>query len=330
MRVLMTLVLLLISPIHLFAQKQPFLIIGHAGAPLFEPENTLEGCERAIIDGANALEVDLCWTKDKEIVLWHDWNPDHILSLAKQSGLQGFRYRPLNPLIGSPHRRPIDELRLEIFRKHYGYTENKLKTHALLGVASKAPYQIPTFRQFATWLSSTNEVLFVFLDVKVPRDNIDQVPSFVDELVSIVNEYSINGRVTFFSPHLDVLDEAQQRVEEKHYELNVGCDRELSPCPILLSKPQNYPVVSEAGRRGALWASIGRPNKQVLIGGWKSYERVIKYNIGLQSYFPEVSLIACNVNDEEEQLWLIEQGVSGILCDDVRGLCAIITERKGK
>ena len=40
--------------------EELFLVAGHRGSPTFEPENTLPSFERAINDGANSLEVDIC------------------------------------------------------------------------------------------------------------------------------------------------------------------------------------------------------------------------------------------------------------------------------
>ena len=55
----------------------PFLVIGHRGSPCFAIENTMASFQRAVEqEGANGLECDLCLTKDEQIVLWHDWDPD--------------------------------------------------------------------------------------------------------------------------------------------------------------------------------------------------------------------------------------------------------------
>ena len=53
-------------------RDQLFLITGHRGSPVNEPENTLPSFERALSEGANSLETDICVTKDKEVILWHD------------------------------------------------------------------------------------------------------------------------------------------------------------------------------------------------------------------------------------------------------------------
>jgi glycerophosphoryl diester phosphodiesterase len=66
-----------------------FLIIGHRGACVVAVENTLESCARAVEDeGADAVELDLCVTNDQQVVVWHDWDPDALIALARQAGAE--------------------------------------------------------------------------------------------------------------------------------------------------------------------------------------------------------------------------------------------------
>ncbi len=48
------------------------IIMGHRGAAALEPENTLLSIGRAIEIGVNAVEIDVHFSKDKEIVVIHD------------------------------------------------------------------------------------------------------------------------------------------------------------------------------------------------------------------------------------------------------------------
>lgn len=52
------------------------IIIGHRGAPVLEPENTLLGIERAIEIGVDAVEIDVHLTGDDELVVIHDSTVD--------------------------------------------------------------------------------------------------------------------------------------------------------------------------------------------------------------------------------------------------------------
>ena len=48
------------------------LVVAHRGVPVLEPENTLPSFARALQQGADALETDLRFTRDDQIVLFHD------------------------------------------------------------------------------------------------------------------------------------------------------------------------------------------------------------------------------------------------------------------
>jgi len=47
-------------------------IMGHRGAPAYEPENTLRSLRRALELGADAVEIDLQLSKDGHLVVIHD------------------------------------------------------------------------------------------------------------------------------------------------------------------------------------------------------------------------------------------------------------------
>jgi len=53
-------------------KNHPYLLFGHRGSPLQEPENTLASFKRAIADGCNAIELDVYRTIDGHLVVFHD------------------------------------------------------------------------------------------------------------------------------------------------------------------------------------------------------------------------------------------------------------------
>lgn len=63
--------------------EKPFLIIGHRGSPAGKVENTIPSFEKALSENANALEMDICLTKDKIPVIYHDWDPDSMVSILR-------------------------------------------------------------------------------------------------------------------------------------------------------------------------------------------------------------------------------------------------------
>lgn len=48
------------------------IIVGHRGASAIAPENTFSSFRRAFADNANAVELDVQLTKDREVVVFHD------------------------------------------------------------------------------------------------------------------------------------------------------------------------------------------------------------------------------------------------------------------
>lgn len=58
-----------------------FMIEGHRGTRGLMPENTIQGMIKAVLDGANALELDLQFTADGKVVVAHDPYINRIYSL---------------------------------------------------------------------------------------------------------------------------------------------------------------------------------------------------------------------------------------------------------
>ncbi|MFY0625013.1 MAG: hypothetical protein JXR07_01880 [Reichenbachiella sp.] len=53
-------------------KKRDFKIVGHKGASGYAPENTLVSFQKAMDLGADAIEIDVHFTKDGEVVVFHD------------------------------------------------------------------------------------------------------------------------------------------------------------------------------------------------------------------------------------------------------------------
>jgi len=57
---------------------KPFRVIAHRGASGYAPENTMAAFELALKLGANEVETDVQFTKDRRVVIFHDTNLDRI------------------------------------------------------------------------------------------------------------------------------------------------------------------------------------------------------------------------------------------------------------
>lgn len=160
--------------------------IGHRGAPHFFPENTIASFKKALDLGVNGLEFDLCLTKDKKLIVFHDTKPikhpnqldrtvfenlpyelvspeftdDGRYALIKE--LRNGKYETVEKIrIQSDDEYDIINLALEEIRKFYRY-------HHVDGVE----YPIPDLDEFLCFANSEREHLhFLFFDIKNPDWN---------------------------------------------------------------------------------------------------------------------------------------------------------------
>ncbi|MBC8146262.1 MAG: hypothetical protein H7X80_11810, partial [bacterium] len=155
------------------------MIVAHRGAACDHPENTIASLDAAIdCHKCAAVEIDLCFTRDGHVVLWHDWDPNDAISLARQSGFEeAVRCRPSAPGIGSPFRRPVHELDLDDLRTHYGYG---VKSMAF----EKVEADIPTLDEFFTWATKRGDVKHVHFDIKIPPG----LPEYVERMMACIDE----------------------------------------------------------------------------------------------------------------------------------------------
>ncbi|MBI2372480.1 MAG: hypothetical protein HYV07_00640 [Deltaproteobacteria bacterium] len=171
-RLLALLVLASCDPPGLARPNPNFRVIGHRGAPTFAVENTIESFEVAIALGANAIETDVCLTKDDVFVIWHDADPDSTIALARQSGAEGLAYFPITPAVGNEFRKPVLSLTLEELRAHYGY--------ASAGSGQDDSAHIPTVTEVLNWARGEERLRWIYFDMKVASE--DHAARFVREV----------------------------------------------------------------------------------------------------------------------------------------------------
>lgn len=103
-------------------EKKP-LIIAHRGNGNHDyPENTIEACEQALAEGADALEVDVRFCATGELVIFHD------ITLKRVMGKSG-------ALIST--------------------TLNELKNLSLFRPGNNKPIYVPTLKQFINHFKNT-------------------------------------------------------------------------------------------------------------------------------------------------------------------------------
>lgn len=286
-----------------------FLIAGHRGSPSFEAENTIPSFERAMKDGANSLEADLSLTRDNEVVLWHDWNPDSAKALLREGGFEPFvKYKPHPPVLGNQHRRKLNELTLDEFRENFTYKERHGE--------GKVVYPLkPKLSEFFTWGLEQKNLKYIFLDVKTPDEDTEYAIPVVEEIKRLSHK---------FSPPFKIVIETNRKnvftlLRNKYPELSFSLDVEPRPGIILL--PGMYSTVRKAIKYKNKVAVGLRPRK-ITVANWTTYRRIMKYDARLKTLFnkrhPEQKierLIAATVNKYKELECLVKLGVDGIQTD---------------
>ena len=186
-------------------------IIGHRGAPEEAPENTIAAFDAAAELGADALEVDVCVTRDGVPILWHDCEPDTAIALARQTGAEGLPYVPTAPLVGDPMRRPIWELSYDEVQEHYGYEG--------LDPLEDTPDDglIPTLSHFFDWWSRHPEIGAVYFDSKVGKEQRREARLITASLLEELAEHEeiLAGRKSYLlSVHRDHVELYLEEVEQ--------------------------------------------------------------------------------------------------------------------
>lgn len=303
------------APVLPLAPPDEFLVVGHRGAPATEPENTLAAYDRALADGANAIETDVCVTKDDRVVVWHDWDPDELVAFARAAGAEfDVAYRPVSPPEGHPMRRPVRELTLAELRAHYGLAPMK-------GDAT-APVHLPTLEEVVAWAAAQGARLrCVLVDVKIPAAHRACARLLLDTLDAAVARHRPACRFVLMTPVLEVLQALRDLAPARSRTFDVEIKPGLAPdADDVDPRFAPYSAVRHAVRQGNDHASIGRP--RFTLGGWPLYKDTVRRDLGeiaLKARHPQHPapdrLLCWTLNRPRERRWLLRLGVHGILTD---------------
>jgi glycerophosphoryl diester phosphodiesterase len=158
-------------------RDKPVTLLAHRGLTTSSPENTVAACRAAIEAGVGGVEVDLCVTRDGHVVLWHDRDPNALISRARQRGSDG---GPFIPLVPADRRlKPISELTLEEVKEGFGYAKWEAP---LVGGARVRIAEVETFDRLIEWLASEPRAKTVMLDVKLAVRETSRVPALLSAL----------------------------------------------------------------------------------------------------------------------------------------------------
>ena len=290
-----------------------FLVCGHRGSPVNEPENTIPSFERALREGVNSLETDLCVTKDKEVILWHDWNPDELFALIREKGIEPeVAYKPDFPAPFSGLRNKTSELTLSEIKKHFNYVKK--------GESQSVNAHIPTFREFIDWIKDKKQIKYVFLDIKVPKEEKELILVILDQLDLLTKEFIPSTKFIIETFYFEVLEVAKQNYPKLNYSLDV----ELPPGFIFL--PRIHSAIKVASKNKNNVAIVLRP-RQITFGSWVTFRRVIWYDVRRKLRLNKKLgatkidfLVGCTINDKKEMECLIKSGINGMQTDYPRRL----------
>ena len=298
-------------------QIELFLLCGHRGSPIKEIENTIPSFELALSEGANSVETDLCITKDKVVVLWHDWNPNDTVALLREKGLEPeVKYKPSIPSFLSENRREISELTYEEFSNNYNYIEKE--------ASIPANVKIPTLKEFFGWAAGQKRLKYIFLDLKTPSHKPDLALEIISQAKKLYDELNPSFKIIIETFNTKILLPLKENFPQFSYSFDV----ELHPGIVLL--PRKYSSVKKALKLLNDVAIVLRP-RIITIANWVTYRRLIRFEVRKQRRcnrkHPDKMIkfiIGCTINRESEMDCLVKLGIDGMQTDYPERLSAVV------
>lgn len=288
--------------------ERPFLIIGHRGSPASEVENTIPSFERAFNENANALEMDICLTKDNIPIVYHDWDPGSLVSILRQKGFEPYmKYKPIHP--SDEYDKPINQLTLDEVRKNILFTKKEDGNDEIVNTT------IPTLEEVFAWSAGKDNLKYIFLDIKVPADQAKLVLMIAEKIQEFKNKYQTKFEIVHETAEPEVL-----AVMQKHFPLNKYLlDTDLPPGIIL--NPKKHSAVNIALEKKNDFALMMRP-RQVTVGSWATYRRVMNSDIKIIAKRLKKSLdniinylVCATISEKSEMKCLVKMGINGIMTD---------------
>jgi glycerophosphoryl diester phosphodiesterase len=284
-----------------------FWVVGHRGSPCFEVENTMPSFERAIREGANALELDLCVTRDREVVVWHDFSPHEKNARFRRWGWEpDVAFRPRVP-DDSQLRKPTSELTLAEFRTHYGYAKKK--------GGARVDAEIPLLSRFFEWAARERKLGLVYFDIKVPYDRADLLRVITGQLDQLTERCSPSFR--------SVLECSDPKVARELKDLTPRLEHSLDvePPAGIVFRTELCSSVRAAIEHGLRHATPQKP-RSVTLRPFATHCRIVAEDLELMkrhnasaSTTKLEGVCSFTINRESEMRRLIGLGITGMQSD---------------
>jgi glycerophosphoryl diester phosphodiesterase len=287
-------------------KRRSCFVVGHRGAARYEVENTIPSFAKALDLGADAIETDVCVTRDGHFVLWHDCRPDDKVALIRQAAAEKtYLYEPDVPKIGSEWRRPVAALTLAEFRAHYGYVPRE-------GKGERVPFAL--LEDLLEWSRQERRLELVCFDVKLGEKETVAARDFA----SFVREGRRSGRIRdgLAVALLCPLEETLQAILTESRRDPLGKD-------VWIFADFELPGALEIAKRfGAENVSMGVSRRLRAVLSRELAEVLAAREAGRIG-----RVIVWTVNEERHLRELVRMGVDGILTDDPACLRRIVSGR---
>ncbi len=162
-------------------------IVGHRGHPYHYPENTLAAFKKALDLGANALEFDLCLTKDERIAVFHDVKPVKLPPNLDRTLFEPLPYELISPTFHRDNNAtyatcqewkrgkfvPLPPVRLQRGDEYdlINMTFKDVQRCYHYAPVGNTEHTIPVFEEFLDFASEeAGRIRLLFFDVKNPAD----------------------------------------------------------------------------------------------------------------------------------------------------------------
>ncbi|RPI75911.1 MAG: hypothetical protein EHM47_01280 [Ignavibacteriales bacterium] len=286
-----------------------FYVCGHRGSPVKEIENTIPSFETALEEGANSLETDLCITKDNQVILWHDNNPNEAKAILRESGFEPWvKYKPHPPDVLSEYRKPVKELTLKEFMENFDYKRRR-------GSQRAANAEKPVLEDFFRWAKDRKKLKNVCFDIKAPDDDIESALLILSNLKKLIEQFNPHYNFIIETTYEQVLIEAKKKFPGFSYCLDI------EPPLGFIFEPQDYSSVKAAIKFKNDYALAFRPRK-ITFANYTTFRRIIRYDVQLRDEHnkknPDLNiakLLGGTVNKRKELKCIIQLGIGGIQTD---------------
>jgi len=292
-----------------------FLVIAHRGSTIKFPENTILAFKESLnTDGANSLEVDLSLTKDKKIVLWHDWDPNSPIAMfRKEKGEKVAKFKPYGPpLVESQVQKRVSEFDFGEFIDKHGYKDKITNV--------KTNFKIPTFQDLIEWAVKQDKLKLLILRLKAPIDEKYLIPVMFEEIKKTVRILSLSPRFQFVISVSNKEDLKLLRSQDDNFLFSFG--RELPSSGIV--NYHRFTTVPVAMNFKNKFSSIGFPrysgSTESNLDPWTVYKFVLTLDLKIRDNYKKatsnyINIITSIFNDEKRIKCLINLGVDGIVTD---------------